>query len=74
MIDSIFNLVFRCTHRRRTRPFGLSTLSGATARSYTVCLDCGAHFDYDMHNFRDGKRIAASACDRNMEARSLYTR
>ena len=39
MIDNIFNLLFRCAHRRLTRPF-LDT----AAHSYTVCLDCSTQY------------------------------
>ena len=56
MIDSLFNLLFRCQHRRLTRPF----VDGA-ARSYTACLDCGAHFEYDACDLRQGKRLGQPA-------------
>ena len=52
MIDNIFNLLFRCAHRRLTRPF-LDT----AAYSYTVCLDCGARFEFDTSTMRQGKRL-----------------
>jgi len=52
MIDNLFNLVFRCSHRRLTRPF-----LDSAARSYTVCLDCGARFEFDAANLRQGKRL-----------------
>lgn len=41
MIDTVLNLVFRCAHRRLTRPVT------SHAETYVVCLECGKQFPYD---------------------------
>ena len=58
MIDKIWNLLFRCRHRRLSRPLSPATRAGqAPSRSYVVCLDCGKQFDYDVKQMRLGKVI-----------------
>ena len=58
MIDSLLNLLFRCGHKRLSRPVTPVTRSGEpTVETYVVCLDCGKHFAYDPENMRFGKRI-----------------
>ena len=58
MIDKIWNLLFRCRHRRLSRPLSLVTRAGqAPSRTYVVCLDCGKQFDYDVQRMRIGKVI-----------------
>jgi hypothetical protein len=58
MIDSLLNLVFRCAHRRLTRPLAPITKSGQPhSQSYVVCLDCGKQFEYDLSRMRMGKAI-----------------
>jgi hypothetical protein len=58
MIDNIFNLVFRCGHRRLTRPVTPVNAAGKSAGSpYVVCLDCGNHFSYDLTRMKMGKVI-----------------
>jgi hypothetical protein len=51
MIDSVLNLLFRCPHRRLTRPV---TPDGDT---YVACLDCGKQFSYDLKEMRIGKPL-----------------
>ena len=61
MIDTLLNLVFRCAHRRLTRPVtpvprGDSSHIG----TYVVCLDCGKQFSYDPKEMRLGRAIKPS--------------
>jgi hypothetical protein len=61
MIDSILNLIFRCSHRRLTRPLAPVARAGqAPGGSYVVCLDCGKQFEYDLREMRIGKAIDRS--------------
>jgi DNA-directed RNA polymerase subunit RPC12/RpoP len=58
MIDSIFNLLFLCGHRRLTRPITpVSAKRVPEGQSYIVCLDCGKHVAYDTGQMRLGKVI-----------------
>ena len=58
MIDTIVNLLFRCSHRRLTRPVAPITKAGQPhSQSYVVCLDCGKQFEYDLKEMRMGKAI-----------------
>ena len=58
MIDSVLNLLFRCRHRRLSRPLAAATRAGEPhSGSYVVCLDCGKQFEYDTRNMRLGKPI-----------------
>jgi hypothetical protein len=55
MIDSILNLLFRCSHRHLTRPVAPITKAGQPhSQSYVVCLDCGKQFEYDLDEMRIG--------------------
>ena len=58
MIDSLLNLLFRCSHRRLTRPLAPVTKAGQPhSDSYVVCLDCGKQFQYDLNTMQMGKAI-----------------
>jgi len=58
MIDTLLNLLFRCPHRRLTRPVAPITRAGQPhSQSYVVCLDCGKQFEYDLKEMRIGKAI-----------------
>jgi len=58
MIDSVLNLLFRCSHRRLTRPVSPVSKNGEPHRQcYVVCLDCGKQFEYDLKAMRIGKAI-----------------
>lgn len=62
MIDNILNLLFRCSHRRLTRPVTPVNKRGVKeGTTYVVCLDCGKQFAYDLNEMRVGKPIAVSA-------------
>ena len=53
MIDSVLNLLFRCSHRRLTRPVTPVSRTGAMdGQTYVVCLDCGKQFAYDLRAMR----------------------
>jgi DNA-directed RNA polymerase subunit RPC12/RpoP len=58
MIDTVLNLLFRCSHRRLTRPVAPITKAGQPhSQSYVVCLDCGKQFEYDLKEMRIGRAI-----------------
>jgi len=58
MIDSVLNLLFRCAHRRLTRPVTPVSKAGVPhGGTYVVCLDCGKQFSYDLKAMRIGKAI-----------------
>src|ERR1035438_9396744 len=58
VIDTLLNLLFRCSHRRLTRPVAPITKAGQPhSQSYVVCLDCGKQFEYDLKEMRIGKVI-----------------
>ena len=62
MIDSLLNLIFRCPHRRLTRPVTpVSTDGKPHGDTYVVCLDCGKQFSYDLKEMRVGKGLPNSA-------------
>jgi len=61
MIDTVLNLLFRCAHRRLTRPVAPITKAGQPhSQSYVVCLDCGKQFEYDLKEMRIGKAVGHS--------------
>ncbi len=61
MIDSIFNLIFRCRHGRLSRPITPIDAAGVPQGSpYVVCLDCGKHIEFDAIEMRIGKVIKNS--------------
>lgn len=56
MMDNIFNLMFRCSHRRLSRP--LSGRKGEPSTgTYVVCFDCGKHFAYDWKAMHVGHAL-----------------
>jgi hypothetical protein len=62
VIDSILNLLFRCRHRRLSRPISLSVKAGKPrGDAYVVCLDCGKQFGYDLERMRLGKGVKSGA-------------
>jgi DNA-directed RNA polymerase subunit RPC12/RpoP len=61
MIDTVLNLLFRCSHRRLTRPVTPVSKAGVPhGATYVVCLDCGKQFAYDFKEMRVGKPLASS--------------
>jgi hypothetical protein len=60
MIDTIANLLFRCSHKQLTRPLSAVTKTGEPrGGTYVVCLDCGKQFPYDVSAMKVGKAAAA---------------
>jgi hypothetical protein len=58
LIDSVLNLLFRCSHRRLTRPMAPVSKAGRPhSQAYVVCLDCGKQFEYDVQTMHMGKVI-----------------
>ncbi|HWB83533.1 MAG TPA: hypothetical protein VG675_05305 [Bryobacteraceae bacterium] len=62
MIDSVLNLLFRCPHRRLTRPVTPVSKAGVPhGDTYVVCLDCGKQFFYDVNKMQIGRPIETSS-------------
>jgi hypothetical protein len=62
MIDSVLNLLFRCPHKRLTRPVTPVNKDGKPhGDTYVVCLACGKQFSYDLKEMRIGKPLPDSA-------------
>lgn len=58
MIDSVLNLLFRCPHKRMTRPITPVSKAGVPhGDTYVVCLDCGKQFHYDLEKMRVDKAV-----------------
>ena len=61
MIDSVLNLLFRCSHRCLTRPVTPVSKTGVPqGQTYVVCLDCGKQFAYDFQEMRIGRPLESS--------------
>jgi hypothetical protein len=66
VIDSVFNLLFRCNHERTTFPMSPVRKKSAggqdetPAEMYVVCLDCGKQFVYDWEHMRLGQAVDIS--------------
>lgn len=62
MIDSLFNLLFRCRHRHLTRPMTAYNNPGIPdGANYVACLDCGKQFTYDSQAMKMGKAVLVPA-------------
>src|SRR4029077_18501 len=81
MLDALLNVLFRCSHKRTTRPvtpFGKG--ADRPGETYVVCLECGKEFYYDLTKMRIGSpslrpRLAASCPPRfPSRVRNLGTR
>ena len=61
MINSLFEKLFGCTHKRTTfplTPYRRSGISrGAQKGTYIVCLACGKEFDYNWNEMHIGNSI-----------------
>ena len=58
MIDKLTNLLFRCWHRRLSRPMTLVSKPGVPDEGgYVICLDCGKKFSYDLKTMSIGKPL-----------------
>jgi hypothetical protein len=60
MIDSVLNVLFRCSHRCITRPMRPVQKREPHGGTYVVCWDCGKEFEYDTTGMRRGKPIDRS--------------
>jgi hypothetical protein len=61
MIDTVLNLLFRCSHQRITRPITPASKGGdRSGETYVVCLECGKQFSYDLTEMRVGKPVPVS--------------
>jgi hypothetical protein len=61
VIDTILNFLFRCSHKRFSRPTTPVSKKGVpTGDTYVVCLECGKEFVYDLTDMRIGKPIPKS--------------
>ncbi len=64
MIDTVLNLLFRCSHRHLTRPVTPARKAGEKqGGTYVVCLDCGKQFAYDFGRMKMGEQISQAAED-----------
>jgi len=61
MIDSFLNLIFRCRHKRLTRPITPVRNGVPRAPSYVACLECGKQFSYDTREMQIGKPLSESS-------------
>jgi len=62
MIAVLADLLFRCPHRRLTRPITPVSKPGAPAgETYVVCLECGKQFYYDWEKMRLGGPVETCA-------------
>ena len=58
MIDTVLNLLFRCPHRRLTRPVTPVGKAGEPqGGAYVACLDCGKQFAYDTSQMKIGRPL-----------------
>jgi hypothetical protein len=61
VIDTILNFLFRCSHKRFSRPTTPVNKKGVpNGDTYVVCLECGKEFVYDLTDMRIGKPIPKS--------------
>ena len=64
MIDTVANLLFRCAHRRLTRPITPVSKPGVpSGATYVVCLDCGTQFSYDWKTMHLGRRVESTSTE-----------
>lgn len=58
MIDYVVNLLFRCRHKRLTRPVTpVRSKRVDPVETYVACLDCGKQFRYDTREMRVGAAL-----------------
>jgi hypothetical protein len=59
MLQSFFEGLFGCAHKRTTFPLTPAHKSGNKNATYVVCLDCGKEFAYDWSRMRVGEAVGA---------------
>jgi hypothetical protein len=58
VIGRLFDMLFRCSHKRLSRPITPAGVRGAPRKdTYVVCLECGKHFAYDLKTMRVGQKL-----------------
>ncbi len=61
MIQTMMNLLFRCRHKRLTRPITpVHKTRERTGGTYVGCLDCGRRFNYDVIKMQMGAEVSPS--------------
>jgi len=61
MLSLVAELLFRCAHRRLTRPITPVSKPGVpSGETYVVCLECGKQFHYDWEKMRLGGPVERS--------------
>ena len=62
MMAVLAELLFRCPHRRLTRPITPVSKPGVpSGETYVVCLECGKQFYYDWEKMRLGGPVERDA-------------
>jgi hypothetical protein len=59
MLNSVFDSLFGCSHRRTTFPITPKRPSAARPGAYVSCLDCGKEFAYNWDEMRMEDRPVA---------------
>jgi hypothetical protein len=73
VIDSFYNLIFRCRHRRTSFPLRPPTKLGQPPGDMcVVCLDCGKRFHYDWELMRIGGPVEDVAAPKPAGRKSKY--
>jgi hypothetical protein len=49
---NLLGMLFGCRHQTTSQPF--TRREGWPHKTYIVCLDCGAHLDYNLETMRAG--------------------
>jgi hypothetical protein len=62
MIQTMMNILFRCRHKRLTRPITpVQKTEARTSGTYVGCLDCGRRFNYDVIKMQMGAEVSQSS-------------
>jgi hypothetical protein len=71
VIDSFYNLIFRCRHRHTSFPLRPPTKVGQPPGDMcVVCLDCGKRFFYDWELMRIGGPVEDAAAPKPVSRKS----
>ena len=63
MLQSLFNVLFGCSHQRTTFPLtpgrrnAGATPTATLSATYVVCLDCGTQFAYNWKTMQVGEQM-----------------
>jgi hypothetical protein len=74
IVKHFVNVLFECSHRRKSFPMTPPRRGGIAQRqgTYVVCLDCGKQFDYDWENL--GAIGTASDQQKSLKPGDVYAR